>query len=244
MGSSNKDINAAYIALWKSKNKNLVDIDTDGEYLIYQNEKIDIREIYMQDILRNPTIFASINQISSNKLIQIIKTHLEAIKIKNIELEEKVRRYNMNEQPISKNIDITPARYFELIAKTEEELNSNAIYLLQIENFNKKINNFQELAEEGMLTEPSASILAEYNNLTRTLLRKENRTAQEDEIVSQIVPEQIDENQNNIVQMRTRTKKNQHYMPTNKAGHIDAVIILIMLLNIGFIIAMTILGNR
>lgn len=150
----------------------------------------------------------------------------------------------MNEQPISKNIDITPERYFELIAKTEEELDNNAIYLLQIENFNKKINNFQELAEEGMLTEPSASILAEYNNLTRALLRKENRTAQEDEIVSRIVPEQIDENQNNIVQMRTRTKKNQHYMPTNKAGHIDAVIILIMLLNIGFIIAMTILGNR
>ena len=244
MGSSNKDINAAYIALWKSKNKNLVDIDTDGEYLIYQNEKIDIREIYMQDILRNPTIFTSINQMNSDTFIQIIKTHIEALKIKNIELEEKVRRYNMNEQPISKNIDITPERYFELIAKTEEELNSNAIYVLQIENFNKKINNFQELAEEGMLTEPSESILAEYNNLTRSLLKKENRTALEDEIVKELAPEQIDETQNNVVQMRTRIKKNQYYTPTSNAGHIDAIIILIMLLNIGFIIAMTILGNR
>ena len=242
-GNSNNNVNAAYVALWKSKNKNLVDIDTDGDYLFYNKEKIDIRDVYMQDILRNSTISTAIHQMDSPTFVQIIKMHKTALDMKKIELEEKVRRYNMSEKTLSNNENgISIERFFDLIAMTEEEINSNAIYMLQIEEFKHKIKNFQEWEEASMLTEPALSLLQQFNQKARALLNKENRTVQEDEIVQQLTFDS-DDVQENAVTM-SRVKKKQANVPTNKAGHIDAVIILIMLLNIGFIIAMTILGNR
>lgn len=93
-GNKNEDINAAYIAFWKQKNPKLNDIETDGKTLSYHNEKIDITDIYMQDILKNPNIFYSIDTMESKTLVDIIKVHVYAILIKEKELEEKVRRYN------------------------------------------------------------------------------------------------------------------------------------------------------
>ncbi len=92
-GNNNKDINAAYIAFWKSKNPKLNDIETNGKVLTYHNEKINITDIYMQDILRNPNIFYSIDTMESKTLVDIIKVHIFAILLKEKELEEKVRRY-------------------------------------------------------------------------------------------------------------------------------------------------------
>lgn len=93
MGSnSNIDINAAYVATWKAKNPNLFDLNVKDHFLIYQNEKIDISEIYMQDILINPNLFQSIYFIESKDLFTIIKLHIDAIKIKERTLKEKVRR--------------------------------------------------------------------------------------------------------------------------------------------------------
>lgn len=96
-GNKNEDINAAYIAFWKQKNPKLKDIQTDGRVLTYRDEKIDITNIYMQDILKNPNIFYSIDTMESQTLIDIIKVHVYSIMIKEKELEEKVRRYNSYE---------------------------------------------------------------------------------------------------------------------------------------------------
>lgn len=91
-GNSNKEINAAYVASWKEKNPKLFALETDGKYLKYKDEKIDIREIYMQDVLINPNLFHSISYIEAEVLFNIIKLHAYAIQVKERELEEKVRR--------------------------------------------------------------------------------------------------------------------------------------------------------
>lgn len=91
-GFDNSKINAAYVASWKEKNPKLFDLKMDGKHLIYYNEKLDISEIYMQDILINPNIFYNITTIESKDLFAIIKLHVYAIKIKEKELEEKTRR--------------------------------------------------------------------------------------------------------------------------------------------------------
>ncbi len=101
MGSNdNYKINAAYVALWKSKNPKLKDIECDGHYIAFGGEKLDISDVYMQDILQNPNIFYSIDNIDSKDLFKIIKTHSYAIHVKEKELEEKVRRYKEYERAI------------------------------------------------------------------------------------------------------------------------------------------------
>lgn len=93
-GNDNFQINAAYVATWKQENPKLLDLKTDGHYLYYQNEKLDISDIYMQDLLSNPNLFYSIRTIDGKDLFNIIKIHVNAVKIKEIELKEKVRRLN------------------------------------------------------------------------------------------------------------------------------------------------------
>jgi len=93
-GNDILQINAAYVASWKKVNPKLHDLDTDGRYLYYKDEKIDISDIYMQDILNNPNLFYSIDNIESKDLFNIIMIHVSAIKIKEKELKEKVRRLN------------------------------------------------------------------------------------------------------------------------------------------------------
>ena len=90
----NSQINAAYIAFWKQKNPKLHDLETNGYLLKYKNEQLIISEIYMQDILKNPNIFYSIDTIESDDLFKIIKVHTLSMYLKELELEEKVRRYN------------------------------------------------------------------------------------------------------------------------------------------------------
>jgi hypothetical protein len=93
-------INAAYVATWKKMNPKLKSLKTDGHYLEYNNEKIDISNIYMQDILNNPNLYYSINSIEAVDLFNVIKLHIIAMNIKEKELEEKVRRYNEYEYQI------------------------------------------------------------------------------------------------------------------------------------------------
>ncbi len=92
-GSNNSQINAAYVASWQQKNPKLFEIKTDGHYLTYKNEKIDISDIYMQDILRSPNIFYSIENMECEDLFKIIKVHVYSMLIKEKQLKEKVRRY-------------------------------------------------------------------------------------------------------------------------------------------------------
>lgn len=90
--NDNFQINAAYVASWKQVNPKLCEIKTDGRYIYYQNEKLDIRNIYMQDLLNNPNLFYSMDTIEGKDLFNIIKIHVNAIKIKEKELEDKARR--------------------------------------------------------------------------------------------------------------------------------------------------------
>lgn len=83
--------NAAYVASWKERNPKLSELKTDGHYLEYQHERIDISEVYIQDILSNPNLFYSIDNIECVDLFNVIKIHVKAIQIKEKELEEKVR---------------------------------------------------------------------------------------------------------------------------------------------------------
>ncbi len=91
-GNSNKEINAAYVASWKEKNPKLLELETDGKYLKYKNEKLDISNIYMQDVLINPNTFNDIPYMEVQDLFMIIKLHVYAIHVKEKQLQEKVRR--------------------------------------------------------------------------------------------------------------------------------------------------------
>lgn len=94
---SNEKINAAYVASWKEKNPKLVELETNGKYLIYRDKKIEIQDIYMQDILINPNTFNSIPIIEAEDLFNLIKLHVYAIQIKEKELQKKVRRMKQYE---------------------------------------------------------------------------------------------------------------------------------------------------
>ncbi len=91
-GNNNISVNAAYVASWKEKNPLLFELKTDGKYLTYQNQTIDISTIYIQDLLFNSNLLNSIPFIEGKELFDVIKLHTEAIKIKEMELEEKTRR--------------------------------------------------------------------------------------------------------------------------------------------------------
>ncbi len=90
--TTNIEINAAYVASWKENNPKLALLNIDGNYLTYQNQKINIGEIYMQDILLNPVLFQNMNQIDAKDLFEVIRLHVEAMEIKEKELEIKTRR--------------------------------------------------------------------------------------------------------------------------------------------------------
>ena len=91
--TENINTNAAYVASWKQINPKLTDLKMEGVYLYYQNEKLDIRNIYMQDLFSNPNLFHSIQFIDAYQLFQIIKIHVYAIKIKEYMLEQTQRRW-------------------------------------------------------------------------------------------------------------------------------------------------------
>ena len=158
----------------------------------------------------------------------------------------------MNTNETETNIILPIDQYFELIAKPEEEVQEflkNPKNNIALTNFEYTIQKAEELEngndkehEGGILPESANFILPKYHQKISELKEKENRTPREEILVTKYYNEmeQKEKQENNIVPMRTRT----YYRPTSKAGYIDATIILIMLLNIGFIVAMTILGNR
>lgn len=91
-GINNAKINAAYVASWKEKNPKLSVLEIEGHYLKCYQEKIDLREIYMQDILINPYLYQEIATIEPQKLLTIIKLHVYAMEVKEKTLFNKVRR--------------------------------------------------------------------------------------------------------------------------------------------------------
>lgn len=156
---------------------------------------------------------------------------------------------NMNKEA-KQNIILSVKEYFEVISWPEEKVEeflSDPKNNIAFTNFKDTIRMAEELDngngidnEGGILPKSAGSILQEYQKEIAKLLEKENKTTREEALISKYYKEPEQE----VVPIRTRTKENNYEMPTNKAGYIDATVILIMLLNIGFILAMTILGNR
>lgn len=165
---------------------------------------------------------------------------------------------NMNTERERETIEIGMEEYFRLIALPEEELQqileSDATKKVAFDRFEKYINQCEELEngngidhEGGLLPDSAKPILNLYQQyITTKLKEKETRTPREERLVEKYCKEQnqTEDDKNNVVPIRTRMKEQNYYTPNNKAGYIDATIILVMLLNIGFIVAMTILGGR
>lgn len=93
----NARINAAYIRNWQQHNPKLLALKTDGKTLQYENNVVDISNIYMQDLLINRNLFHNINTVDCKVLFDVIKTHTFATISKEIEMEQKLRSWNKNE---------------------------------------------------------------------------------------------------------------------------------------------------
>ncbi len=124
-----------------------------------------------------------------------------------------------------KNNLITTEEYFEILNKndlTPEELRKKAYF----EDFIKRCKKY-----EAYISPAAQSILSEYNSKTMALDSKENKTIYEENVLKDFQAAFED----NLEINKTKKRK------LVKAGYIDASIILAVLLNVGFIIALSLL---
>lgn len=133
---------------------------------------------------------------------------------------------------------VTVDEFFRLIALKEDTFKENTLYLAQIETFRTFIKSCQELEAQGLEPESSTSYLNDFYRHAVKLqqMQEEERTELQQEVIK-MVPEELLEKEKEMI--RTRNIK-----PSNNSGYVNAFIILVVLLNIGFILAMTILAGR
>lgn len=232
-------INAAYVATWQQNNPKLLDIKTDGKYLYYQKESIDIEDIYMQDLFSNSELFYRMNTISAKDLFCIIKVHVYATKIKESKLNANVRRMYMDSSTTSianstAKAALTVEEYFSL----RDRMDLSPEEIVQKSRFEDFIKNCLEF--EAYLSKDAQRILNEYNmKQLEYAAKREMNTKPEMNVES-----------NNIVpfplppQEEPELVEEQGPVRTlTKAGYINSTVILIVILNIGFIVAMAFLGR-
>lgn len=132
---------------------------------------------------------------------------------------------NMNSQT---NL-ITVEQYFNIL--NQESLKPEEI--VQKASFEKYIQMCRTY--ESYLSPAAQSILSSYNAHVMAMGTKENKTSHEESVLKdfQSAFEKTDETLNQDGPVRTLTK----------SGYIDATIILAVILNLGFIIAMTMIGS-
>lgn len=131
---------------------------------------------------------------------------------------------NMSSQPKI----ITTEEYFQILSKE----NISDIERVQKERYERHIKFSQQY--EDFLSHAAQDILTTHNSKTMELGNKENKTSHEENVLKDF-QSAFESRQNNL----------EHEGPVHrlaKAGFIDATIILTILLNVGFIIAMAILG--
>ena len=120
---------------------------------------------------------------------------------------------------------ITPTEYFNISAKkekTEKEIED----LQTFQDFIKECETYPNHATPAM-----QDVYSEYQRKLKELANKENNVITEYE---ERVPNE------NLEETEDSTRK----LLKNKSGYIDATVILVIILNIGFIIAMALLGNK
>ncbi len=137
----------------------------------------------------------------------------------------------MNTQTNNKIVSIE--KYFEILGK---ESKLDAKETVQKEEMKNYLEDCQALEDKGLLPESARPSLAKYEQKMVELQDKpeDTRTSLE---------------QAEIIKFQARMEQNQEEKEygrvlNKKAGYVDAIVILVVLINVGFIIAMAILGNR
>ncbi len=134
-----------------------------------------------------------------------------------------------NEKINNKNSVTTLDEYLELLKK--ESL--SPIEMIEKKRFETFISNCQKYEE--FISPAAQSILNTYNSSVLSLVNKNHKSKQEEEVLDRFQTS-MEDNQKQISQ-------NGPVRKLAKAGYIDATIILVALLNIGFIVAMFMLAK-
>lgn len=125
----------------------------------------------------------------------------------------------------------TVQEYYDLIANP----NPSPVDLTKIRIYEDYMTMCRELDEKGLLPESAQKIVTEDRLHTMDLGTKENKTDHEEKVLSNF--QSTFDNQN-------MGKENDGPVrQLTKAGYIDATVILVVILNVGFIIAMALLGR-
>lgn len=125
---------------------------------------------------------------------------------------------------------ITVDQYFRLVEKND--LNpEEKVKIGTFETFIRLCKKYESLISEAAL-----SVLKEYNSKVMSLANKESKNSHEENILKEF-NSSFEESSEKIVSVGAPTRK------LTKAGYIDATIILTILLNIGFIVAVTLIGR-
>lgn len=124
---------------------------------------------------------------------------------------------------------ITTEQYFDILS--QESLKPEEI--IQKVSYEKFISMCRQY--DGLISPAAQSILNEYNSRVMTIGTKETKTSHEESILNDFQSAFKNNEENLSQEGPTRTLA--------KAGYINATIILAILLNVGFVIAMAMLGS-
>lgn len=134
---------------------------------------------------------------------------------------------------------ITVEEYTQLLNKEEELTPQEQIQVNSFENFIKNCEKYS-----NYLSPAVERIYSQYQKELAKIYTKEKRTKNENKVLvkfeNQILKTENEEN--NVVNFENENQYTRKL--TNKAGYVNATIILVMILNIGFIIAMALLGSK
>ncbi len=126
---------------------------------------------------------------------------------------------------------VTVEEYFTILAK---EGNLTPKDIMQKKRFESFITDCEK--NPDLLSPATEDVYAEYKKHLAALPSKENPTQYEKEVI-------IDY-QRKVLEMEEQNEQEAYTKKLDKAGYVNATIILIMILNIGFIIAMALLGSK
>lgn len=123
---------------------------------------------------------------------------------------------------------VTVEEYFAILAKKDGLTPKET---MQKNHFEEFITNCE--ANPDLLSPAAEDIYAKYKKYLAAISTKENQTPLEQGIL-------IDYQK----KVSEREEEQEYTRKLDKAGYVNATIILVMLLNIGFIIAMALLGRK
>lgn len=139
-----------------------------------------------------------------------------------IRFEEHKNNETLNIEDI-----ITLEEYRNLIAKE----NLTPVEMMQKEIYERFIEDQNELALRGIAPVSSEKLAAEHSQYAIELMNKPEKTTHEEKVL--ISFQERLENKKSMEADYTRIRK--------KAGYIDVAVLLVVILNIGFIVAMALL---